>query len=243
MNPTKDDASTPRPRDAEADLQDALQELVSSGDQPDATALEGIVARHPRHAAELTDFAVEWALQELLPEAQPGDQGESAVPAAMERFRARLAELDELTPSSGREFTVETRATPLALEPASDPFAERTPAELKQVAATLGLDKTLLAKLRDRKVIAETVPDELHFGLAEQLEVPPAAIIAHLAQPAVVYAGASFKASGKPEVGPKETFAEAVRRSFLKASEKDRWLASSAESARPDEDPSTDTEP
>ncbi len=242
MNPTKNDASTTRPRDAEADLQDALQELVSSGEQPDATALEGIVARHPRHATELTDFAVEWALQELLPEPKLEDQGESAVPAAMERFRARIAELEELTPASNQDSTMETRDFPLALEPASDPFVDRTPAELKQVATTLGLDKTLMAKLRDRKVVAETVPDELHFGLAEQLEVPPAAIIAHLAQPAVVYAGASFKASGKPEAGPKETFAEAVRRSFLKASEKDRWLASSAEGAGADEDSSTDTE-
>ena len=192
-------------------LQDALQELVESGERPDAEALERIVARHPRYAAELTDFAVEWALQALLPEGSEEAGAESAVPAAMERFRARLAELDR-EPDRG--------TVPVAV----DPFAERTPAELRRIASALGLDKTLVAKLRDRKIVAETVPAELRDGLAAELEVPIAAVVAHLARPAVVHAGASFKAAAKPEAGPKETFAEAVRRSFLGAPEKARWL-------------------
>lgn len=244
MNPPRDDASITRRPDAEADLQDALHELVSSGEKPDAEALEALVARHPRHASDLTDFAVEWALQELLPEPTPKDDSPSAVPAAMERFKAKLAEVEAPKTSNPSE----ANEVPLALEPASDPFADRTPGELKQVATTLGLDKTLMAKLRDRKVVAETIPDELNFDLAQQLEVPPAAIIAHLSQPAVVYAGASFKAANKPEVGPKETFADAVRRSFMKPAEKDRWLAGAedgapdgAEEGTPDEDPSTET--
>ncbi len=197
------------------ELQDALQELVETGEQPDAEALETIVARYPRHAAELTDFAVEWALQELLPEGPAADQAESAVPAAMQRFQDRLAELERAA-----EPRPSTRV---------DPFADRTPGELKRVASALGLDKTLVAKLRDRKIVADTVPAKLCDGLAMELEVPPAAIVAHLAQPAVVYAGASFKAAGKPEAGPKESFAEAVRRSFLDASEKSHWLASDAD--------------
>ncbi len=206
----------------EADLQDALQELISSGDQPDAEALEKIVARYPRYAAELTDFAVEWALQELLPETAGEDHGGSAVPAAMDRFRARLAELEAGggTPASPRVGGAAA---------AAEPFADRSPAELKRLAATLGLDKTLVAKLRDRKIVAETVPAELREELATELEVPAAAVAAHLALPAVVHAGASFKAAGKPEAGAKETFSEAVRRSSLATREKARWLACRAE--------------
>ena len=203
---------TPKPLPADdASLQDALQELIESGEQPDAETLESLVARHPGHAAELTDFAVEWALQELLPEDAGEGEGATAVPAAMERFRARLAELDSGAIATG--------------EMAGDPFAERTAAELQAVAATLGLDKTLVAKLRDRKIIADTVPAELRDGLAAELKVPAAAIVAHLDRPAVVHTGASFKATGKPEAGPKETFADAVRRSFLRDDEKARWLA------------------
>ena len=197
-------------RGGDADLQDAFQELLELGEEPDAEALERVVARHPEHAAELTDFAVEWALQELLPEADD-DGGPSAVPAAMERFKGRLAELDRAG--------TEGRSTP------EDPFADRAPAELAALASALGLDKTLVAKLRDRKIVAESVPAELRDGLATQLEVPAAAIVAHLDRPATVHAGASFKAAGKPAAGPKETFADAVRRSFLDDSDKTRWLA------------------
>ncbi len=219
----------------DTDLQNALQELVESGERPDAEALEKIVARHPRHASELTDFAVEWALQELLPEGTEVDDGASAVPAAMQRFQARLTELDEmaLAPLQGDASDPLYENQPAA---AGDPFADRSPAELKRVAAALGLDKTLLAKLRDRKIVADTVPAELSTGLASELQVPPAAIVAHLAQPAVVFAGASFKAAGKPEVGPKESFAEAVRRSFMPADEKARWLSHGAEDAPADPD-------
>ncbi len=201
-----------RPRGHDTDLQSALRELVESGDIPDAEALERIVARHPRHAAELTDFAVEWALQELLPERASSGEGRSAVPAAMRRFRTRLAELD---------------GEPQTAPAAADAFADRSAAELAQVASALGLDKTLVAKLRDRKIVAETVPAELRQGLAAELGVSPAVIMAHLALPAAMHAGASFKATAKPEVGAKETFVEAVRRSFLSAHDKARWLASS----------------
>ncbi len=222
----KDPAPVPHPGDAEAALQNALQELIESGEKPDADALEEIVARHPELAAELTDFAVEWALQDLLPEAD-GDEGRSAVPAAMRRFRDRLAELDRAA-SSDRE----------PAQSFGDPFAGRSPAELKRIGAALSLDKTLVAKLRDRKIVAETVPGELRDGLAGELQVPPAALAAHLARPAVVYAGASFKAVGKPEAGPKESFAVAVRRSFLAAGDKTRWIsAEDVAGADPEADP------
>ncbi len=205
----------------DVDLQNALQELVESGELPDAEALERIVARYPRHAAELTDFAVEWALQELLPEAATKDQGESAVPAAMHRFRARLAELEA---GGGTAASLQGDAAHETAPAAGEPFARRSPAELKHLAVALGLDKTLVAKFRDRKIVPETVPAELREGLAAELEVPVAAIVAHLAKPAAVHAGASFKAAGKPEVGAKETFDDAIRRSFLTSGEKARWL-------------------
>lgn len=206
---------------SDTDLQDALQELIESGERPDAEALEDIVARHPQHATELTDFAVEWALQELLPKATSSAADASAVPAAMQQFQARLAELD-------REAGTVIETPPSV----SDPFADRTPAELKRVASALGLDKTLVAKLRDRKIVAESVPAELSEGLANELEVPVTAILAHLSQPAAIHPGVSFKAAGKPEAGPKETFVVAVQRSFLDAQQKDRWQTSS-----PTEDP------
>lgn len=194
-------------------LQDVFQELLASGERPDAAALEAITRRYPQFAAEITDFAVEWVLQDELPAESPGEGDETeatAVPAAMRRVRERLAELTE---AGG------LRAA------AVDPFAGLAPADLKRVGAHLGLDKTLVAKLRDRKIVAESIPGELCDLLAVQLEVPLPIVVAHLAGPATIHLAASFKATGKPAASTKETFAEAVRRSTLSDDDKSRWLS------------------
>ncbi len=205
----------------EARLDDVLDELLAAGERPDADVLEEMVGRYPRYAAELTDFAVEWALQDLLPEDAPAPAGAgeatSAVPAAMRRFRRRLDELDR------------ARAAGEAAGRDAEPFAGRDAAELTRVAAALGLDKTLMAKLRDRKIVAETIPGALVDGLAAELEVGAGVLAAYFAAPAGVHAGASFKAARAPEAGAKETFAEAVRRSFLGDGAKARWLAAGSE--------------
>ncbi len=196
--------------ESEATLQDVFQELVSAAERPDAEALEEMVARYPRFASELTDFAVEWALQDLLPDEGSADAGESAVPEAMRRFRRRLEELDSSVPGA-------------LSDPAVNPFADRAAAELGRIATALGIDKTIMAKLRDRKIVAETVPAALRDGLAAELEVSAPVLAAHLTAPAVVHAGASFKAKEPPRTGPKETFVEAVRRSSLAEAAKARW--------------------
>ncbi len=192
------------------DLQDALQELLAAAEAPDAEALEEILRRYPEHAAEVTEFAVEWALQDLLP-ATDDDDGASGskVPAAMARFRARLDQLD--APSSS--------ATP------QDPFADRSPTELVGLATRLGLDKILVAKLRDRKILGETVPRALQEGLATELGVSPAVIAAHLTAPPTIPHGANFKAQRAPEAAAKESFEQAVRRSSLAEGEQGRWLS------------------
>lgn len=197
--------------DLRDDLQDALHELLEASEAPDAEILEEILKRYPEHASELTDFAVEWALQDLLPEAAEEASEASAVPAAMARFRARLDELDG------------PRRPALA-----DPFADRSPAELKTLAANLGLDKILVAKLRDRKILADTVPPALRDGLASELGVPVEVVAAHLAAPARIPLGASFKAERAPEAGPKESFEQALRRSSLDDDRQRSWLSRDA---------------
>ncbi len=191
-------------------LQDVFQELMERGERPDAALLEDFTQRYPQFAAEITDFAVEWVLQDELPAEDPETESDetTAVPAALARAQERLAELKTQVPE---DATV------------ADPFAGRSPTELKEIAANLGLDKTLIAKLRDRKIESESIPDSLRQSLAGELQVPIEVVAAHLSRPATIYAGTSFKASGKPEVGPKETFTDAVRRSTLKGTAKNRW--------------------
>ena len=200
-------------------LRDVLQELVTAVERPDGATLEEIVRRYPQFATELTDFAVEWVLQDSLPEEEASEDAESAVPEAMRRFRAKLRELD------GADSV-----------PAVDPFAERPAAELARIATVLALDKTILAKLRDRKILGDTVPGALREGLARELAVPVQVVASHLAAPAAVHAGASFKAAVKPRPGPKETFEEAVRRSTLTAEGQAMWLADAGSDQPPPAD-------
>lgn len=200
----------------EFSLQDVLQELVAKVDRPDAATLEDFIRRFPHFSAEITDFAVEWILQDEL--ATDGSDGRerpdrSAVPEAMRRARARL---DAIGPVDALDLR----------PPVADPFADRSPTDLRHIAADLGLDKTLIAKLRDRKIVAETIPSGLREALAARLEVPLPVVVAHLAAPASIHRSASFKSTGKPEAGPKETFAEAVRRSALPEADRNHWLTS-----------------
>ncbi|MEO1085522.1 MAG: hypothetical protein AAFY88_14880, partial [Acidobacteriota bacterium] len=52
-----------------ARVEEACEAFLLAVDTPDATSLEAIIARFPDCAAELTDFAVEWAVQDLEPDA------------------------------------------------------------------------------------------------------------------------------------------------------------------------------
>lgn len=191
-------------------LEDAVMALLASAEGPDPERLQALAARHPEHAPALAAFAAEWLLQERLP-ADPADrarddtEAERRVAAAMDRLRQRL----------------DARAAGDAV----DPFAGHSAAALRGVAADLGLDLTLIAKLRDRKIVAATVPAALSAALARALAVPLEAMLAHHAGPATVPAGSSFKAEEPPRAGAKERFADAVDRSCLDPAARARLLA------------------
>jgi len=205
---------------SEHELQEAFAELVEAAERPGGSVEETLgveIRRLPDFAGELGDFAAELLLQDAL--SPSGDQGgkarppesdipgddEAVVGRALGRFRDRLA--------------AEVEATDVP-----NPFDERPPAELRRLGVALGLDKTLLVKLRDRKIEAESIPPAFVERLAAELGVDFPVVVAHLEAPPIVHRGASFKANGKLRPSRKEGFADAVRRSTLGAEEKARWL-------------------
>lgn len=189
-------------------LDDVFQEFLLAVDTPDASTLEAMVAKYPEHAADLTEFAVEWAMQDMLPPGEDfvDDAAEAPVSSAVAKAMDRLHE--------GLDAQAEQ----------ADPFRKRSAADLKNLAAALGLDKTLVAKLRDRRIEASSIPRRLTAALAEQLEVTFDAVRRHLEGPPVLSVGASFKAKGKPEAAGKESFAQAVERAQLTDDDKQRLL-------------------
>lgn len=197
------------------DLQDAFDELLTLGEQPSAEILDQVVARYPEHAAALTDFAIEWLAQDLLPPgedeelAAADDASSESVQRAMQRFRERLGQVD----AAGGQLV--------------DPFDGRTSEDLAKIGVDLDLDKSLMAKLRDRKIDGATVPPQLVERLALALVVSAAAVTAHLNAQARLHHQQDFKMvqQDKPEAGAKESFADAVRNSSLDDESKERWLA------------------
>lgn len=190
------------------ELQDAFAELVEAAERPGASIEKTLgeqIRRLPDLAGELGDFVAELLLQEALPSEYAGEDDEAVVARILGRFRDRLA------------TDTEASAVP-------NPFDDRPPEELRRLGAALGLDKTLLVKLRDRKIEAETVPPAFVERLAAELGVDFPVVAAHLAAAPIVHHGASFKANGKLRPSRKESFADAVRRSTLGAEEKARWL-------------------
>lgn len=197
---------------SEYELQEAFAELALAAERPGGSVEETLgeqIRRLPDFAGELGDFAAELLLQEALPRQDDvtGDD-EAVVARALGRFRDRLA------------AEVEPVDVP-------NPFDERAPAELRRLGMALGLDKTLLVKLRDRKIEAETLPPAFVEHLAAELGVDFPVVVAHLEAPPIVHRGSSFKANGKLRPSRKEGFADAVRRSTLGAEEKARWLGES----------------
>ena len=86
--------TTEIPRSA-GTLEDALYALAVAKPVPDATVLDELVRQYPEHAAKLTDWAVELALEALEDQVRepvlPAVAGRSqAVASAMSRFHNRL---------------------------------------------------------------------------------------------------------------------------------------------------------
>src|SRR2546426_12580240 len=97
-----------------------------------------------------------------------------AVSCAMSYLQDRLYALEK--PCAGQEANA-PKAVPL--------FDQWTPADFKRLADAVDVDKLVIAKVRDRKITAETTPDEFTACLATAMRVPVERVNAHLSQPAV----------------------------------------------------------
>ena len=204
---------------------EALYALAMAGNMPDAGVLDDIVRQYPQFSRELTEFAVELALDSLV----EGGAGEPvvdptrvslAVSRAMSAFHNRLyalrqaseAAVTEPTPSSG--FV-------------ENPFSDLGRREFRALAEVIGANTVLVAKLRDRQIDPTTIPDVFKQDVSNGLDVPVHMLSAHLeANPTGTSEGHQFyKADHRPKQGERQSFADAVRGSGL-TEEQQRHLLS-----------------
>jgi hypothetical protein len=211
-------------------LQDALYTLSIEKAVPDAAVLDDIIRAYPQFAEELTDFAIDIAIDSLRNQAQENDApalrahlGEvsPAVSRAMSRFQNRLHTLQaapHFSPSNENAL-----ATGFGSE-AGNPFIHLSREEFRDLAQRLGVNTVFVSKLRDRQIQPNTIPVKFQNALANEMRAPLGLVIAHLGATQAAPQGQFFKAEGKPQTSAQQTFEEAVRGSGLSQNQQDGLL-------------------
>lgn len=204
---------------------EALYALAMAENMPDAAVLDDIVRQYPQFSRELTEFAVELALDSLV----EGGADEAAadpttvspaVSRAMSAFHNRLYGLRQ----AGGAAVAEPAPS---YDVAENPFLDLDRKELRGVAHRIGGSTLLVVKLRDRLIDPNTIPDGFKRRVSDKLGVPVEVLTAHLeASPTETQGSRQFyKADHRPRQGGRQSFADAVRGSGL-SDEQQRHLLS-----------------
>jgi hypothetical protein len=186
-------------------LRNVLYELALAKPAPDAALVDEFVRYYPEYAADLTEYAIELALDAIAAHNEPIERPVAITPPsvsrAMSRFHNRLHAVRKETDAKAAD----------AARAVENPFATLTRSEIRALAQRLHANTVLVMKLRDRHIRGDTMPEGFLRRIADELGVLLENIVAHFAAPAYVQSSAQFKADTKPEAGEKQTFEEAVR--------------------------------
>ncbi|UXX85296.1 hypothetical protein [Roseovarius pelagicus] len=208
---------TPSTTQSEQFLQDAIFDLMEANRLPDAQLVENIVSEYPDFAAEITDFAVELAIDMLI----NSDRNEEAVVVqdevsplvsrALSNFENELF----LRDSSSKADDVTSRVAPEVKS--LDPFAAMDRKSFGQFARSIHANKVFALKLRDRQIRPDTIPLRYLEITSECLKIRLDQLLTYLNvsghRPAM--GTQFFKADDRPNHELQQSFDEAVESSGL----------------------------
>ena len=191
------------------DESDVLYALALAMPTPDPNTLDAFVRRHPQHAAALTEFAVQLALNSETLGDEEGDEAvdevvSPAVSRAISHFQNVSFELEKKGLSEA----------PIAF---ANPFRTLSTEGFRAYATTLGANSIFVMKLRDGRIDPESLYARPGFCriAAAGLDIPVEALMAHVRSGPTVNAQQLHKSDSKPVAQKRETFEEAVRSSGL----------------------------
>jgi hypothetical protein len=186
-------------------LRNVLYELALAKPAPDAALVDEFVRHYPEYASDLTEYAIELALDAIAAHNEPMDMPVAtttpSVSRAMSRFHNRLYTVRKETDAEAAE----------AAPTVENPFAKLNRPAMRALAQRLHANTVFVMKLRDRLITGDTMTEGFLRRIADELGVLLETVVAHFAAPAYVPRSAHFKADTKPEAGEKQTFEEAVR--------------------------------
>src|SRR3981189_817772 len=108
----------------------------------------------------------------------------------------------------------------------ANPFASLDRERFRALASRIDANAVMISKLRDRLIDPATIPRGFCDYLAEEMDEPVDALIAHLyAPPEVSSARQLYKAEGKPALTARQSFEEAVAGSGLSEEQRRHLLS------------------
>lgn len=199
-------------------LSEILNALMQSGSEPDHALADRYIKDNPDLAVEIAGFISAWDRdiaginQEAVDQLTPDQLDINSV---VNRAIARVNEartLRQLVPPATKVH---------------NPFLSLQGEQVSQLATQLRVRKVLLAKLRDRQIELNSIPDRFLKTLADMMGTELRALREHLQGEPHLFGGLEFKSRKKPRAGSKQTFESALR-SPLDQRAIDYWLPSDA---------------
>lgn len=197
---------------AAPDAREILLTFATEG-EPTPKRLEAYAKEHPTLRRELTELAVEMVLEPSRPLPPADATTRDVVSAAWARFQAGTA-----TNRPASHTSAKTPALPDIFERFAGPA-------FPQLATRLDVTPVFLIKVRDGLIEAAGFPKAFMVLIADAVGHGVDTIRAILERSASMPAGTMAKADGKPKVGGKQTFEEAVATSGLSPDQRRRLLA------------------
>lgn len=198
-------------------LDDVLNEFVSSNENPTHAYLMEWINRYPQFAKELTEFTVSWSVMKTLPPI--GEISKDLEDRLINKGMSVVQNLlymkkQEKINKNKREFKGITQ--------------ERKNKEmsLKYLAERSRLSMALLAKLEKRHFIPSTIPYAAPENVGRELDIHPQLIFEQLQGTPWLDVGANRFSSEKPQLVIQTNFFDEVRNDkTIKEEDRQYWLA------------------
>ena len=170
----------------------------------DCKTLEQYLIEYPEHAKALIACSIE-----LMVDATRRDDiavtSEGAIDRAWQKFQTIVGQPSDVL--------------------VTNPFATLNPTAFRSLAKKLNITNLLLVRLRDRAIIAATIPGRFVQGLATELGATAEAVMDYLQSPPAMVSGHSFRSAVKPAVAEQISFTEAIEMSQLTPAQLDALKA------------------
>lgn len=207
---------------------DVLYQFAMNYRHPDADQLDDYVRRYPGHAEALMALAVELVLEQASEKAEAtsveADDADAETDAmlsrAMSLFQNRLFEVQ-----GTQNGAVAEQRTQRPAAASRDLFGHRSTADMQILREKLDVSVLFLKRLRDREILAETIPMAFIRLMAQAMEEIEAEVASYFAAPPQIARRVHFKSEVTPAVQAQIPFEQAVRTSAMTSEQQARLLA------------------